>query len=286
MIESLNGIYETVNYKQKTSIKLYDNDKCEDYPPHWHMTMEIIMPIENIYTLEYDHHSYVLREGDIVLICPCSVHALFAPPIGRRIIFQPDISALRFMKEMDAVLNIISPFFIITPEEYPVIHGNVKELLLEIRDEYMDESLAFSEVMIYSKFLKIIALIGRNYAKAPEGELPMEMKRKEYMEKFFEICDYIDDHCTEDLNLEEVAAMCGYSKYHFSRLFKQFTNVSFYKYLSQKRIAKAAELLADPEQTISDVALSSGFSSHSSFIRMFKLIKGCTPTEFREMQNP
>ncbi len=52
MIESLNGIYETVNYKQSTSIKLYENDDFEDYPPHWHTTPEIIMPTENSYTVE------------------------------------------------------------------------------------------------------------------------------------------------------------------------------------------------------------------------------------------
>lgn len=38
MIESLNGIFETINYKQSTSIKLYDNDEYEDYPAHWHTT--------------------------------------------------------------------------------------------------------------------------------------------------------------------------------------------------------------------------------------------------------
>ena len=60
-------------------------------------------------------------------------------------------------------------------------------------------------------------------------------------------------------------------------------NVSFYKYVNQKRIAKAAELLIEPKNSVTDVALSSGFPSLSSFIRMFKIVKGCTPTEFRNM---
>jgi AraC-like DNA-binding protein len=97
------------------------------------------------------------------------------------------------------------------------------------------------------------------------------------------ICDYISDHCTEPLTLDMAADLSGFSKYHFTRLFKQFTNVSFYKYLNLKRIAKAEQLLINPDLSITDVALSSGFSSLSAFIRMFKIIKGCTPSEFRSI---
>ena len=108
-------------------------------------------------------------------------------------------------------------------------------------------------------------------------------KQEEYIEKFIEICNYISAHCSDELNLEAVASMSGFSKFYFSRLFKQFTNVSFYKYVNQKRIEKAAEMLTEPNISITNVALSCGFESLSSFIRMFKIVKGCTPTEFRNM---
>lgn len=283
MIETLNGIYETVNYKQSTSIKLYNNDEYENYPPHWHTTMEIIMPTENIYTVECNNRTIVLREGDIALICPCCIHTLLAPPTGRRIIFQPDITSLRFMKDIEPLLNILSPLFIITPEDCPAIHETIHRLLLEIREEYLNAVFSFSEVIIYSKLLEIITLIGRNQTSHAGKQSGAAGQQKEYMEKFLNICDYIEAHCSEDLTLDAVADMCGFSKFYFSRLFKQFTNVSFYKYVNQKRIAKAAELLIEPKRPITDVALSCGFSSLSSFIRMFKIVKGCTPTEFRNL---
>ena len=47
MIESLDGIFETVNYKKSTTLKLYDNIEYEDYPMHWHPAIEIVMPVEN-----------------------------------------------------------------------------------------------------------------------------------------------------------------------------------------------------------------------------------------------
>lgn len=285
MIESLNGIFETVNYKQSTSLKLYNNDEYEDYPPHWHTTMEIIMPTKNIYTVECNNQTYILREKDIVLISPCCVHTLFAPPTGQRIIFQPDTASLRFMKDIEPLLNILSPLIVITPEDFPTIHGRICELMIEIKDEYLRTASSFSEVIIYSKLLEIFSLIGRGYVRSAESRTDMPGQQKEYMEKFLRICDYIDEHCSDDLNLDDVADMCGFSKFYFSRLFKQFTNVSFYKYVNQKRIAKATELLTNPENSITDVALSCGFSSLSSFIRMFKIIRGCTPTDFRNMYN-
>ena len=284
MIESLNGIFETINYKQSTSIKLYDNYEYEDYPAHWHTNLEIIMPTENIYTVEYYNQIITLREGDIVLICPGCIHTLYAPEKGRRIIFQADINPLRFMKEIETLVTIISPLIVITPEDFPSIYDKVKSLLLEIKNEYLSSSTSFSEVSIYSKTLEIITLIGRSRAAAgmetPSPDAPR--KQEEYIEKFIEICNYISAHCSNELNLEAVASMSGFSKFYFSRLFKQFTN-TFYKYVNQKRIEKAAEMLTEPNISITNVALSCGFESLSSFIRMFKIVKGCTPTEFRNM---
>lgn len=285
MIESLDGIFETINYKQSTSIKLYDNDEYEDYPAHWHTTPEIIMPTENIYTVECYNQIITLREGDIVLICPGCIHTLYAPEKGRRIIFQADINPLRFMKEIETLVTIISPLIVITPEDFPSIYDKVKSLLLEIKNEYLSSSTSFSEVSIYSKTLEIITLIGRSRAAAGMETTSPDAPRmqEEYIEKFIEICNYISAHCSDELNLEAVASMSGFSKFYFSRLFKQFTNVSFYKYVNQKRIEKAAEMLTEPNISITNVALSCGFESLSSFIRMFKIVKGCTPTEFRNM---
>ena len=65
MIETLNGFIETVNCKKSTTLKLYDNVEYEDYPSHWHSAIEIIMPLENYYTLNFNNKLVKLRENDI-----------------------------------------------------------------------------------------------------------------------------------------------------------------------------------------------------------------------------
>lgn len=282
MIENLSGLHETVNYRQNTQMRLYNNDEAENYPPHWHTPFELIMPTKNSYTVVCGGHTYELREGDVILICPAIVHELFAPPHGERIIFQPDISVLG-IHEIDVISQVISPAVLITKEAYPEIYVPIHDQMLAIRDEYLSEK-TYLEASIYSRFLDILVRVGRNYTESAQRAIDATAtKQKEYVEKITSVCNYIGEHYAEDLTLENAAEMAGFSKYHFTRLFRQVTNVSFYKYLSQKRIAHAKELLISGNYSIMEVAYLSGFSSHGAFTRMFKQVTGVSPHEFRKM---
>ena len=84
-----------------------------------------------------------------------------------------------------------------------------------------------------------------------------------------------------DISVEDAARTAGFSKFHFSRLFKQFTDQTFCGYLNQRRISAAETLLLNPRLSITDVALQSGFSSLSTFNRTFRTLKSCTPSEFK-----
>lgn len=282
MIENLNGIHETVNYKTNTRLRLYNNVQIEDYPDHWHTPVEIIMPIENIYSVVVSGHTITLNPTDIIFICPGVIHSLKAPDNGRRIIFQAEITMFTAIREFESILSLMSPILKITKENTYDIHKHIYNLLLQINEEYNNGNILM-ETIIYSKLLNIFVLIGRNYTNNSVIFNGMDHKNKEYTEKFLFICNYINEHCTEDLSLDKIADLAGFSKYHFTRLFKQITTTTFYKYLNLKRIGHAQKLLADPGIPITEVALSSGFSSLSAFIRMFKLINQCTPTEYRNM---
>ncbi len=281
MIENLHGIHETVNYRENTNLRLYDNTDFEEYPPHWHTAVEIIMPVQQNYPLTYGDCSCDLQEGEILLICPGILHHLQAAH-GERIIFQTELSALAHIFEVESLLSSISPGILITPQTHPDNYDYIKKKMDEICAEYSASSTLF-EASIYAKLLEMLVTIGRSQNAAGRNFQAGSAKQSEYMEKFIEICNYIQEHFAEDLTLGDIADRCGFSKYHFARLFKQFTGVSFYRYLNQKRISQAQQLLIDPSLSVTDVSLACGYSSLSSFIRMFKIIKGCTPSEFRSL---
>ena len=282
MIENLNGIHETVKYKENSNVKLFINAETEDYPIHWHTPMEIIMPLEGSYTVQIGDNMVQLNKSDIIFIASGVTHRLIAPDTGKRLIIQIEWSAVSKIRELNSILTLISPAITLTPESSGNIHSNIYKMLLDIADEYQHDSF-LSEAVIYSKMLEVLVLIGRHHTASSCNFNVGRQKQHDYLERFLSICEYIDAHCTEDLTLDEIAKIAGFSKYHFSRLFKQFTNNTFYKYLNQKRIELALILLADPEISVTETAIQSGFTNPSTFIRVFKAEKGCTPTEFRRM---
>ena len=97
------------------------------------------------------------------------------------------------------------------------------------------------------------------------------------------VCNYISDHCTENISIDRLASLAGFSKFHFARLFKQFSGMSCYEYLTQQRIAHAERLLIQPNLSITEVAMHSGFNSLSTFNRIFKSAKNCTPSEYKRL---
>ena len=282
MIHHLSGIHETADYRTDTQICLYYNDENENYPPHWHTPFEVIMPVKNGYIVVVGEQHYELREGDILLICPGIVHELFAPESGERIIFQPSLSQIQ-IRELDLLISLLRPAVLITKEEFPDFHPVAQKLMLEIKEEYF-LCEPYYETAIYSRFMRILVDIGRLHGalKHPVSDAS-NSRQKDYLDKFLYITNYINEHFAENLSLEQVADLAGFSKYHFTRLFKQYTDTSFYKYLNQKRIDYAKTLLLDPDLPVIDVALQCGFSSLSAFLRMFKQLNKCTPTEFRNM---
>lgn len=282
MIEVLNGIKETVVYKDLPGFKVHDNTDYEAYPDHWHTPIEIIMPIENSYDIATKREVITVQEGDLLLINSGVIHGMPSAIHGERLILQADFSLLHNVADIESTLSTIPQALLLSPATAPAIHEQLKVLMLEIYREYFSDTILIS-ASIYAKLLEMLVLIGREYAGKRNALDTASGKPKEHTEKFMSVCSYIHEHCTEDLCLDDAAALTGFSKYHFSRLFKNFTGVSFYKYLNKKRIEHAEKLLVDPGLSITEVALQSGFSSLSAFIRMFKLIKDCTPTEFRNL---
>lgn len=282
MIEELNGIMETVVYKEIAGFRVHDNTDYEAYPDHWHTPIEIVMPIENYYDVSGKKELFTLQEGDLLLINSGVVHGMPSAIHGERLFLQVDFSLLHNVADIESMLSAIPQALLLTPATAPAIHERLKNLMLEIYKEYFSDSILAS-ASIYSKLLEMLVLIGREYTGQRNAFYMASSRQKEHTEKFMAVCNYIHEHCMDDLCLDDIAAYAGFSKYHFTRLFKNFTGVSFYKYLNRKRIEHAEKLLVNPELSITEVALQSGFSSLSAFIRMFKLIKGCTPTEFRNL---
>lgn len=92
---------------------------------------------------------------------------------------------------------------------------------------------------------------------------------------------YLEEHYKEDISLQDVADVLGYSDVYFCKIFKQSFGKSFIVYLNEMRIAKAKEALANPFINIKNVSTEAGYREQNYFARVFKRMTGQTPTEYR-----
>jgi AraC-like DNA-binding protein len=281
LIEILNGIHETVDYEGDFKIRIYLNREYEDYPQHWHTDAEIIMPIESDYKVIIDETTYHLNADDIMVIAPGELHQLYAPFTGHRIILQFDCTLLYSLSGFNSVFHMFRPCLTVTPSSMPDIHKELSVLILNITSEYFS-TLPFREASAYSMLICFFTTLGRKCINRNDKFSAIKkQKQQEYIDLFLKVCNYINDHCTEDIKIDDIASIAGFSKYHFARLFKQVMNISCYEYLINRRIIYAEKLLIQPDLSIMQVAMKSGFSSLATFNRVFKAKNHCTPKDYK-----
>ena len=96
--------------------------------------------------------------------------------------------------------------------------------------------------------------------------------------------EYLDVHLGESIDLSMLAGVAGLSVHHFARQFKQSIGVTPHHYLTQKRVERAQEMLAQTELSLSEIAYATGFADQSHLARHFRHMLGTTPSEFRWSQ--
>jgi len=283
----VDGDYNKFLYKTNLYILLWENTEDLNYPGHWHSAMELIMPIEGSYEIQLRDKIYLLKENDILLIPPLAVHGITVPPDskkGLRIILMIEPTVLFSLPGIsDSIIKQYN-LNLITHDETPEIHGDIQRLLMDCYKEYKKGDI-YQTTAMYAKIIDIFVILSRYYDKklSHRGNIQTN-KRQDYIVKFNSVFEYIDGHLTEKLTLEKLAKVAHYSKFHFERMFKVFTSMSFYQFLKMKRVFYSEALLLNPKLSIIDVAMKSGFGSVSAFNRAFKEIRHYTPSEFRKMR--
>ncbi|ADL53975.1 AraC family transcriptional regulator [Clostridium cellulovorans] len=97
--------------------------------------------------------------------------------------------------------------------------------------------------------------------------------------------EYILQHIDEDISIEDVANHCNFSKYHFSRIFKEETGVSVYSFIKRIKIDQSAvSLKVEKDKTITDIGLNYGYSS-SNYSSAFSKQHRISPIEFKKAIN-
>lgn len=282
-IRTLHGTEEYVAFRENSFVRTWFNNQTDNYDTHWHSAIEIILPLENFYDVNVQDSSFKIQPGEILIIPPRALHSIEAPSSGSRLLFLFEIEGITNLRNFAGISSLLTKPIYLTHKTS--CHGQVYELLTKIQDEYFSKH-EYSELSIYSYLIQLLVTIGYDHINQPDlFPNVREQKQKEYIHKFNQLISYIDDHITENIDIDSIAESTGFSKYHFLRLFKQYTGNTFADYINLRKLKKSEELLERSALSIGEISTASGFSSISTFNRIFKQYKGCSPTEYRAIHS-
>ncbi|BCZ46822.1 AraC family transcriptional regulator [Clostridium gelidum] len=98
--------------------------------------------------------------------------------------------------------------------------------------------------------------------------------------------DYIDNHIMEEITLNQLSKVAGYSAWHSARIFKKLLNKSPFEYIRALRLSRAALVLRDEQPKVIDVAFDFVFSSHEGFTKAFSKQFGISPRKYIQNAPP
>ena len=104
---------------------------------------------------------------------------------------------------------------------------------------------------------------------------------KRHRREIAKAAEYMKEHFTQNMTLDDIQRQVYLSKYYFLRLFKQTMGQTPLEYLTHCRVNHAKRLLRETALTVEEIGRQSGFGNASYFIRTFKKLTGSTPGEYR-----
>ena len=96
------------------------------------------------------------------------------------------------------------------------------------------------------------------------------------------VLDLIEAKLETPLSLQHLADEARISRFHFTRLFRNSVGQSPAHFLAERRVERVKGLLASSEKTLPDIAVATGFSSHSHMGAVFRTLTGMTPAKYRQ----
>lgn len=274
----LQGMQEYITYIEHSSVRVWASEVEAHFDEHTHSAIEVILPHRGlaIYQMQNDE---VYRVGpDEVLIVPSGwAHELTeCGDLNRHLLlFEPNpLMNLRDMHKINSMMQ--KPIYLHDQSE---LHRQVRDLLMQVVACYERQEPLWN-TQCYSYLMQMYALLGRRYLRETA---PLHLADGRNIDSAImnSAITYINEHYMDDIQLDDVAFFAGFSKYYFSRMFKQFSSLPFSEYLTRKRLNVATELLARTKLPVKEVANQSGFGSVATFNRIFRERISCTPSQYR-----
>lgn len=255
-------------------------------PIHWHEEIEVILIASGTCNYKIDLCSYILNEGDILIIGSQKLHSLSLIPNKESywISFVFNMNMLKSIDTDGASLKYIVPILNENhelPTKITKENTGYNKLLTtfeNIIECYSEKDIAYELELKSLLFYFFSLLYKNNLITNHETKNTLTLKTTD---KIKSVLNYINVHYFEDISINTLANLCDYSDYHFIRFFKKHMGLTCVKYINNYRLEKASMLLISSNNSITNISLEVGFDNLSYFNKLFKMKYNLTPKEFR-----
>lgn len=133
------------------------------------------------------------------------------------------------------------------------------------------------DLKLYEQFAKLLCLIFQE-------DLGSDVEISDHAyQKLIPLKEYLDEHYTDEIRLDDLSEQFYFNKFYLSKLFKKQFGVTINHYVIHKRITKAKELLRFSDLQIDEISRQCGIEDPAYFSRMFKKIEELTPNYYRKL---
>lgn len=264
-----------------------NNNNSPSVVTHWHEEIEIVFIEKGTGEFKVDLNSHILKEGDILIIKPFSLHSIH--PINdmycswNAMVF--DLGILNSATTDGCLIKYFAPI-LNNEHQLPLIINRdcsgYKEILTcikEIIDCFNTKKTAF-ELRLKSLLFYLFSLFYEYNLVLKKKTAPLT---NETTRKIKIILNYIHENYMNDLSIHNISNACNLSQYYFMKFFKKHLGITCIEYLNIYRLDIATELLNTTDKSITEISFETGFNSVSYFNKLFKVRFKITPKEFRNM---
>jgi AraC-like DNA-binding protein len=229
-------------------------------PIHRHRCYELVYYVSGAGLTRLDHVEYCYEPNTYTIIPPGIPH-------DERRNLNTEVIFVGFNLERKELPPLQSGLFRDSPE-LPIL-----ALLQNMRGE-MQEKITFFTQKLDLKISELLIEHLRSFRSGESDGLTGT-------ENMLYVRTFMDENFNQKISIEELAEMAGYSYDHFRHLFKKKFGVSPIKYLLEKRLETARNLLRYSTLSVTAIAMECGFSNDAQFSMIFKREIGETPSDFR-----
>ena len=258
----------------------YKDAYLKEVALHHHDFYEIYFFLSGNVQYNIESRSYLLTPGDVLLISPMELHQpMFGAEqkVYERIVLWIDKQFLdgfslpgqSFTACFDTALpghtNLLRP------------EGVARQYLSFLLEQLIAEkesSDPYQEIAALTYLAQVLIALNR-LSQQVQGENSTASQDS----SVYNVLGYINEHYNEDLTLDYLANKFFISKYHLSREFQRLVGTSVHRYIIQKRLVMAKQMLSEGKPS-SEVYQLCGFGDYSNFYRAFKAEYQISPKDF------